>query len=79
METISTHVPSKICSKKYPSSIWVKSEGIQIRSGRSWHFSKRVQVLFIQVCLDHFSFYAICWMLNAFLVRYYKCALLKPE
>ena len=26
-----------------------------------------------------FSFYAICWMLNFFLVRHYKCALLKQE
>ena len=26
-----------------------------------------------------FSFYAVCWMLNVFLVRHYKCVLLKQE
>ena len=26
-----------------------------------------------------FSFYAICWMLNVFLFRHYKCVLLKQE
>ena len=26
-----------------------------------------------------FSFYVICWMLNVFLVRHYKCVLLKQE
>ena len=56
MQTILTHILSIIRSKKNPRSIWVTSGGIQKRSGRSRHYSKRVQLIFIQICLDHFLF-----------------------
>ena len=76
-QMILPHILLIIRSKKHPRSIWVTPDGIQRKSGRSKHYSKRVQLLFL--VSRSFSFYAFCWMLNVFLVRYYKCVLLKQE